>query len=148
MMTVSTKSAKTPARIFISSTFEDMAPYRDAAISAITNIEQLPIGMEQFVSTPDKSLDLCLAEVRRCQLFIALIAMRYGSVDENSGMSYSELEYEEALKSGVPVLAFVIDENECPVIPKFVDTGDKAEKLKFFKEKIKKNHTISYFFLC
>lgn len=121
-------------RVFVSSTYEDMINYRDAAISALTSIDTLPVGMEQFVSSPDKSLDVCLSEVRRCQLFISIIGMRYGSVDEETGKSYSELEYEEAIKNGIPVLAFIIDENECAVLPKFVDVGENAEKLKKFKE--------------
>lgn len=132
---------RSPLRVFVSSTYEDMIDYRDAAISALTSIEVLPVGMEQFVSSPDKSLDVCLSEVRRCQLFIALVGMRYGSIDDETGKSYSELEYEEAVKNGIPALAFVIDENECPILPKYVDTGDKAEKLKFFKDTLNKKYT-------
>lgn len=128
-------------RVFISSTYEDMIDYRDAAMSALTSIEALPVGMEQFVSSPDKSLDVCLSEVRRCQLFISLVGMRYGSVDDETGKSYSELEYDEAVKNGIPALAFVIDENECPVLPKFVDIGDKADKLKAFKDILNKKYT-------
>lgn len=125
---------QTVFRVFVSSTYEDMENYRDAAISALTSMDILPVGMEQFVSSPDKSLDVCLSEVRRCQLFISIIGMRYGSVDEETGKSYSQLEYEEAVKNGIPVLAFIIDESECPVLPKFVDVGENAEKLKLFKE--------------
>lgn len=120
-------------RVFVSSTYEDMVEYRKAVIDELTNIEVLPRAMEQFVSSPDKPLDVVLAEVRRCQLFIALVGMRYGSIDPDTGKSFSELEYEEAVKNGIPVLAFVIDENECPVLPKYVDVGEPAEKLKKFK---------------
>lgn len=128
-------------RVFVSSTYEDMAVYREAAMSALTSIEQLPVGMEHFVSSPEKSLDVCLSEVRRCQLFIALVGMRYGSIDKDTGKSYSELEYEEAIKNGIPVLAFIIDENECPIIPKFVDTGENAQKLKDFKSVLNVKYT-------
>ena len=126
----------TPWRIFVSSTYEDMIPYREAVSDALTSIEHLPIGMEHFVSTPDRPLDVCLTDVRRCQLYIVLVGMRYGSVDKESGKSFTELEYEEALKNKIPVLAFVINENECPILPKFVDTGEKAEKLAQFKSRL------------
>lgn len=122
-----------PLRVFVSSTCEDMVEYRKAVIDELTSIEVLPRAMEQFVSSPDKPLDVVLAEVRRCQLFIALVGMRYGSIDQDTGKSFSELEYEEAVKNGIPVLAFVIDENECPVLPKYVDVGEPAAKLKKFK---------------
>lgn len=125
-----------PWRIFVSSTYEDMIPYREAVSEALTSIEHLPIGMEHFVSTPDRPLDVCLTDVRRCQLYIVLVGMRYGSIDEDSGKSFTELEYEEAVKNKIPVLAFVINEDECPVLPKFVDTGEKAEKLAEFKSRL------------
>lgn len=131
----------TPWRIFVSSTYEDMIPYRDAVSEALTSIEHLPIGMEHFVSTPDRALDVCLTDVRRCQLYIVLVGMRYGSVDEETGKSFTELEYEEALKNKIPVLAFVINENECPVLPKFVDTGENAQKLKQFKNRLDERMT-------
>lgn len=137
----SMKTAQKAFRIFVSSTYEDMIEYREAVMSALTSIDTLPVGMEQFVSSPDKSLDVCLSEVRRCQLFIALVGMRYGSIEEESGKSFSELEYEEAVKNGIPSLAFVIDENECPVLPKFVDVGDNAEKLNNFKAILNKKYT-------
>mgnify|MGYP001132172724 FL=1 len=136
-----TKTQPAPWRIFISSTYEDMLPYREAVSDALTSIEHLPIGMEQFVSTPDRSLDVCLTDVRRCQLYVVLVGMRYGSIDDETGKSFTELEYEEALKNNIPVLAFVINENECPVLPKFVDTGVSAEKLKHFKNRLDERMT-------
>ena len=137
--------APSPLRVFVSSTYEDMITYREAVREALTNIEQLPVGMEQFVSSSDKSLDVCLSEVRRCQLFISIIGMRYGNVDDETGKSYSELEYEESVRNNIPVLAFVINENECPVLPKFVDTGIKADKLQKFKKHLDENHMVSRF---
>lgn len=136
-----TTNQSAPWRIFVSSTYEDMIPYRDAVSDALTSIEQLPIGMEHFVSAPDRPLDVCLTDVRRCQLYIVLVGMRYGSLDEETGKSFTELEYEEAVKNKIPVLAFVIDENECPILPKFVDVGDNAEKLKKFKSSLDKRMT-------
>ena len=130
---MATKKNEIPLRVFVSSTYEDMIDYRKAVIDTLNNLEVIPRAMEHFVSSPEKPLDVVLSEVRRCQLFIALVAMRYGSIDTETGKSFSELEYEEAVKNGIPVLAFIIDENECPVLPKYVDTGESAEKLKKFK---------------
>ena len=113
-------------KVFVSSTFEDMIPYRNAVVEAITSLEHLPIGMEHFASSPDKSLDVCLSDVRRCNIYVLLIGMRYGSIDNDTGKSYTELEYEEALRCNIPVLAFIMDENECPVLPKFFDHGEKS----------------------
>lgn len=132
-------------KIFVSSTFEDMKPYRNAVTDAITSLEHLPIGMEHFVSSPDKSLDVCLSDVRRCNIYVLLVGMRYGSIDNDTGKSYTELEYDEAIRYNIPVLAFIIDENECPVLPKFFDDGDKADKLKAFKKRLYDSHMASRF---
>lgn len=101
--------------------------------------------MEHFVSSSEKSLDVCLSDVRRCNLYVLLVGMRYGSIDEETGKSFTELEYEEALRNNIPVLPFVIDENECPVLPKFVDDGSNAEKLRDFKKRLNSSHLVSRF---
>lgn len=132
-------------KIFVSSTYEDMIPFRKAVLDAITGLEQSPIGMEHFVSSSENSLDVCLSDVRRCNLYVLLVGMRYGSIDEDTGKSFTELEYEEALRNNIPVLPFVIDENECPVLPKFVDDGSNAEKLRAFKKRLNSSHLVSRF---
>lgn len=101
--------------------------------------------MEYFVSSPDSPIDVCLATVRRSQLYIVIVGMRYGSIEEGSGKSFTELEYDEAVKNKIPVLAFIIDEEQCAILPKFVDVGEKAEKLKQFKAKLNSSYLVSRF---
>lgn len=61
--------------------------------------------------------------------------MRYGHIDEASGKSLTQLEYEEAQAIRLPSLIYVMDENTHAVLPKHVDTGISADKLKSFKPK-------------
>lgn len=130
---------------FFSSTKEDLIPYREAVETVLTGMEHIPLGMEYFVSSPDSPIDVCLATVRRSQLYIVIVGMRYGSIEEGSGKSFTELEYDEAVKNKIPVLAFIIDEEQCPILPKFVDVGEKAEKLKQFKAKLNSSYLVSRF---
>lgn len=139
------KKALSPWRIFVSSTREDLLPYREAVEKVLSGMEYIPLGMEYFVSAPDKPIDVCLSTVRRSQLYIIIVGMRYGSIEEGSQKSFTELEYDEAVKNKIPILAFVIDEDQCPVLPKFVDTGEKAEKLKLFKQKLNSSYLVSRF---
>jgi hypothetical protein len=138
-------TSSSPWRIFVSSTKEDLIPYREAVETVLTGMEHIPLGMEYFVSSPDSPIDVCLATVRRSQLYIVIVGMRYGSIEEGSGKSFTELEYDEAVKNKIPVLAFIIDEEQCPVLPKFVDVGEKAEKLKQFKAKLNSSYLVSRF---
>jgi hypothetical protein len=136
---------KTPLRVFISSTSEDMMPYREAAQAAITRLGHVSVGMEYFGASHKKPLDMCLEAVRKCQLVILLVGMRYGDVDKLTGKSYTELEYEEAIINNIDVLTFMIDENKGLVAPKYVETGIGAEKLETFKSRLKFEHTIVWF---
>lgn len=138
-------TSSSPWRIFVSSTKEDLIPYREAVETVLTGMEHIPLGMEYFVSSPDSPIDVCLATVRRSQLYIVIVGMRYGSIEEGSGKSFTELEYDEAVKKKIPVLAFIIDEEQCPILPKFVDVGEKAEKLKQFKAKLNSSYLVSRF---
>ncbi len=130
--------------IFISSTYEDLIPYRDEVQRHLIRLEQIVKGMEYFGSKPENSLSVCLAQVRECKVFIGILGMRYGSVDEDSGLSFSQLEYLEALRNNIPTLIYIIDENH-PIPPRYVDVGIGAEKLSEFKKTLKKKHTVSFF---
>lgn len=130
--------------IFVSSTYEDLKAYRDEVERSIICMNQTIKGMEFFGSTPERPLDKCLQTVRECKLYIGIIGMRYGSVEEDSGKSFTELEYDEAVKNRIPVLIYILDENH-PIASRFVDKGEGAEKLEAFKSRLKKAHVVSSF---
>lgn len=130
--------------IFVSSTYEDLKSYRDEVERSIICMNQTIKGMEFFGSTPERPLDKCLQTVRECKLYIGLIGMRYGSVEEDSGKSFTELEYDEAVKNRIPVLIYILDENH-PIASKYVDKGESAEKLDAFKSRLRKTHVVSSF---
>ena len=130
--------------IFVSSTYEDLIPYRDQIKEVIVKLEQIVKGMEYFGSSPQNSLSTCLSQVRESKVFILIVAMRYGSIHNEYDLSFSELEYNEAIKNNIPTLVYILNDNY-PIPPKFVDTGREAVKLQAFKDKLKKLHTVSFF---
>lgn len=130
--------------VFVSSTYEDLVPYREEVQRVIIRLEQIVKGMEYFGSSPEKPLDVCLSQVRESKVFVGILGMRYGSIDEESGLSFSELEYMEAMKANIPILIYIIDE-EYPIPPKYVDKGSSANSLLSFKKQLKKRHTVSFF---
>lgn len=131
--------------VFVSSTYKDLIPYRNAAQRVLNRLGQTIKGMEYFGADSRKPLDVCLAEVRASKVYVGIIGMRYGSVSEGSGKSYTQLEYEEAVRCGVPTLIYLMDMDACPVVPKFVDTGKKGEALAAFKALLQDRHTVSLF---
>lgn len=130
--------------VFVSSTYEDLIPYREEVQRSLIRLEQIIKGMEYFGSAPQNSLITCLQQVKESKLFISILGMRYGSVDDETGLSYSQMEYNEAIKNGIPTLIYIMSDEQ-PIPFKYVDIGEKAKKLAEFKEYLKKQHTVSFF---
>jgi hypothetical protein len=131
--------------VFVGSTYEDLKDYRVAAIEALHRLETIVRGMEYFGSKPGTSKNECLKAVQSCKAYIGVFAMRYGSIDQESGKSMTHVEYDEAQRLGLPTLIYIIDEERQPILPKFVDTGEKAQLLRDLKEEIKKKYQVSFF---
>lgn len=131
--------------IFVSSTHEDLKDYRTAVREALHRLEIIVRGMEYFGSKPGSPKDECLKAVKSCRVYIGIFAMRYGSIDKKTGKSITHLEYEEAQRLGLPTLIYLIDEENQPVLPKFVDIGENARKLADLKAELKQRLTVSFF---
>jgi uncharacterized protein DUF4062 len=131
--------------VFVGSTYEDLKEYRDAARDALHRLETIVRGMEYFGSKPGTPKDECLKAVQSCRVYIGIFAMRYGFIDEESGKSMTHLEYDEAQRLALPTLIYLIDEQHQPVLPKFVDTGDKAKLLQELKNELQRKYVVSCF---
>ncbi len=96
-------------RIFVSSTYNDLIPYRQAAEKAINDQGQKYDGMEYLGSVASEPTKACLKLVEKCDLFIGIYAWRYGHIPAGSDISITEEEYQYATKSGIPCLCYVVD---------------------------------------
>lgn len=131
--------------IFVGSTFVDLEPYRTSVRDAIHRLESVVRGMEYFGSLPDTPRDECLRIVRSCRAYVGIFAMRYGAMDAATSKSLTHLEYEEAQRIGLPSLIYLLDEDRQPVLPRYVEFGDGAEKLKVLKATLRSRHVVSFF---
>jgi len=138
-----TKKA-TPVAVFLSSTYNDLKIYRDAVEGSIRHLGNAVIGMDYFGSDSKKPLDWCLEKVRESSLFICIIGHVYGSIDEGTGLSFTHLEYREAMKNNIPVLAYVLSP-KVNVPLEFIEKGEGWSKLEDFKKELQNNHTIGFF---
>lgn len=131
------------SRVFISSTFADLAPYRQAAIDAIRQMGLEPILWETttptLVNAPIETIEDLL---KSADLFILIIGYRYGSAMGDTGKSGIELEYEVAKTMGKPVLAFLLSEN-APLPPSAIDID--RSRIESFRQRILSQHLVSKF---
>ncbi|MGD0226055.1 MAG: DUF4062 domain-containing protein [Terriglobia bacterium] len=87
----------TDIRVFLSSTFIDLKDLRQEIANRLRQIfgAQL-LTMETFGSDEAPPEISSVRRVRECDVFIAIYAHRYGTVDAASGKSITELELDEA----------------------------------------------------
>jgi hypothetical protein len=76
-------------------------------------------------------------------IYIGIIAFRIGSVEKNSGKSYTQLEYERAYERNKEILIYMIDENNARVLARFIDKDERRDKLDAFKRLLKERHTVA-----
>ncbi len=134
-------------QIFISSTYEDLKEERQKIQETILSMYHFPIGMEMFSAGNDDQWKIIQETIDSSDYYVLIIGHRYGSIiktGEYAGMSYTEKEFRYALSKGIPILAFLIDE-EIPVAPKNIEQDvSKKIKLDKFKEEIKKNRIVEW----
>lgn len=125
-------------QIFISSTYEDLKEERDAAIHTILTMNQFPIGMEMFSAANEEQWKIIKEAIDSSDYYILIIGNRYGSIEEKTGISYTEKEFDYAVAQGIPVLAYIVDEN-VSVSRDEIEPDEKRKKLREFKEKVEKS---------
>jgi len=131
--------------IFISSTYKDLKPHRNAIWKVLQTFEVGITGMEAFGAQKIKPLDTCLHELEKSNIYIGIISMCYGSIDECTGKSFTQLEYERAKELGLDILIYLVDET-CGVLKTGdIDFGDKYLRLCSFKKILINNHTVDFF---
>lgn len=93
--------------VFVSSTYEDLKAERQKVIESLLSLNCFPIGMEYFNASDDSQWEVIKNLIDESDYYILIIAGRYGSIDETSGISYTQKEYEYAKSKGVPILSFI-----------------------------------------
>lgn len=97
-------------QIFISSTFTDLKAERQAAVEAILTAGHIPAGMELFAAGDESQMEVIQRWIDDSDLYMLILGGRYGSIHQSTGISYTEHEYEYALKQGKPFFALVLTE--------------------------------------
>lgn len=101
---------KIKLQVFVSSTYTDLIEERQAAVESILDAGHIPAGMELFKAGKSQMKTIC-KWIDESDVYILILGGRYGSIDEESGLSYTELEYRYALSKNMPVFAIVLNDS-------------------------------------
>ena len=130
--------------VAVSSTFTDLQAHRREVGDALARFDLFPKMMEFDGARADADvIESSLGLVRDSSAFIGIISHKYGQTpacpDRNpEGLSISELEFDEAMKLGRPILLFVMADDHPVTMADVEQDSNKLDKLNAFKTRAKK----------
>ena len=127
-------------QVFISSTFQDLQNARQEVSQALLRADCFPAGMELFPAADEEQLAFIKTVIDQSDYYIIISAGRYGSIHPETGLSYTEMEYDYAVETGKPVIRLLHKD------PKSIaDEGDeKLAKLLNFRTKMRKSRMVAF----
>ncbi len=125
-------------QVFISSTYEDLKTERQAAISCLLDMDCIPVGMEQFPASSLSQWDYIKKMIDMSDYYLLIVAGKYGSIDPEENISYTEKEYNYALNKKMPILAFLHHNIDLLPAIKVGATDEERDRVRNFHDNIKK----------
>lgn len=123
--------------VFISSTSLDLREYRDAAIEECNRLGLVPIAMEFFEAMGRGATAGSQAKLDQADLYVGIVAHRYGYIEEGREAGVTELEFDHATARGLDRLCFLVDPSW--PWPEGLIEGAHAGRLAAFKARIEKS---------
>ena len=130
--------------VMISSTARDLPDYRRQAMDACVRQGMFPIMMEHLPAMGDDAISASMAMVDEAEIYLGIIARRYGYIPEGHEISITEMEYNRARERGIPCLIFIMDDDAAEKTASDDDAA-KAAKLSAFKERLKVDQVVNFF---
>ena len=122
--------------VFISSTSMDLKKYRQAAIEVCEKLGFEPIAMENFEAMGVGATEGSKRKLRDADLYIGIIAHRYGYVEDGHDRSVTEIEFDYAGERGLDRLCFMVDNDY--QWPKASIEKRQTTRVSAFKTKVEK----------
>ena len=119
-------------QVFVSSTYDDLQDERKEVMQALLELDCIPAGMELFPASSEDQWSLIKRVIDDCDYYILIIGGRYGSVGPE-GISYTQMEFEYALKTGKPIISFIHKNPASIPTGKSEQTDEGKKKLEEFK---------------
>lgn len=130
--------------VMISSTARDLPAHREKVMHACLRAGVFPRMMEHLPASDDDAIAASLRMVDEADIYLGLVARRYGYVPQEHSRSITEMEYDRAVERGIPRLVFLMHD-EHPLTIKDVETGEVAQKVEAFRARLATERVASFF---
>src|SRR5262249_51204406 len=91
--------------------FPEGRSFVQAALDAVGRAGMAPVDMRYFAARAGAPAEYCRQQVRECEVYVAVVGFRYGTVAPGEDISYTELEFQEAGAAGLPRMVFLLGED-------------------------------------
>jgi Domain of unknown function (DUF4062) len=130
--------------VAVSSTALDLPDHRKEVLNACLQQQVFPKMMEHLPASPDDAIAASMELIDIADIYLAIIAFRYGYVPGGHDISITEMEYNRAVERKIPRLVFLMHD-EHPLKKSDVETGTGAVKLEALRKRMEKEQVVNYF---
>lgn len=113
-------------------------------LQAVLEMRAFPAGMEMFPSADDEQWAFIQNEILSSDYYVVIVAGKYGSLSE-SGLSYTEMEYDFAVASGKPVMGFLVKDLGELKGSLLEEDAELKKKLAAFRTKVQRGKLVKFF---
>ncbi|GAB6140154.1 hypothetical protein JCM14076_08830 [Methylosoma difficile] len=113
----------------------DLPEHRKQAMDACLRQGIFPKAMEHLPARDADAIKVSLEMVDVADIYIGIYAWRYGHVPEGHDISVTEMEFNHAVKRGIPILVFLIHKDHALTIDMVETRPGAQEKLAALKDK-------------
>ena len=132
-------------QVFISSTFQDLKNARQEVSQALLRADCFPAGMELFPAADEEQFEFIKTIIDQSDYYILISAGRYGSIHPETGLSYTEMEYDYAVEIGKPVIRLLHRDPFNELKGEFIEPTDNGKKaLNLFRSKMSQKKLVKY----
>ena len=94
-------------QVFVSSTYKDLVDERAEVMQVLLELDCMPAGMELFPAADETQLRYIKRIIDESDYYLVISAGKYGSISQEHGLSYTELEYRYAIEMNKPIIGFI-----------------------------------------
>lgn len=134
-------------RAFVSSTFQDLREHRKHVIESLRKSGLDVEAMEEFSADSKTPRDFCAARMKYCNLCVLIVGLRRGLKPPGEDLSFTQIEYEEALKQRIDVLPFLLSESVANAgsWPQQFDERQTDDEIRNWRVMLRERHIVREF---